>query len=69
MGGNFELNFEGKTNNFGFYTTIIVKANSEEEAEMKAVELIKTDNSLLSMVIRDSEHEPKIHLEKMSTAS
>jgi len=68
-GENFELNFEGKIDNFGFYTTRVVKANSEEEAELKAVELIKTDNNLLNMLIKKSEYEPKIFLEEMCEAS
>ena len=68
-GENFELNFEGKTDNFGFYTTRIVKAYSEEEAEIKAIELIKTDNNLLSMLIKNSEYESKIFLEEILKAS
>jgi hypothetical protein len=68
-GENFEIEFEGKIDNLGFYTTRVVKANSPEEAEQKAVDLIKTDQNLLEMVQNNSKVEPMIYLESISQAS
>jgi len=68
-GENFEMDFEGKIENMGFYATRTVKAASEDEAEMKAIDLIRGDNQLLSTVKRDSQFSPKIYLESLQTAS
>lgn len=68
-GENFEINFEDKIENMGFYATRMVKANSENEAEIKAIDLIRADSSLISMVKRDSQYSPKIYLEYLQAAS
>ena len=65
LGENFEMNYEGEINNFGFYTTRVVKAISEEEAELKAVQLIQTDKELISSIVEKSDFEPKIYLEEI----
>ena len=65
-GENFEINIEGKVDNLGFYTTRIVKANSPEEAEQKAVELIKNDDNLIQIIQPNSQETPMIYLESMS---
>lgn len=67
-GENFEINNEDKQVNFGFFTTRVVKAKDEEEAEYKAVELIKKDKSLVSVMARDSKYTPMIYLESISKA-
>ncbi len=48
-----------------FFTTRWVKANTPEEAELKAVELIKNDESLLAKVVKSESSQPMIHLEEM----
>ncbi|MCP4272844.1 MAG: hypothetical protein GY781_12915 [Gammaproteobacteria bacterium] len=67
-GENFELNYEGETVNFGFFTTRIVKALNEKQAELAAVELVKTDNKLLDTLVKDRKFEPMIYLEEMCQA-
>ncbi len=46
-------------------TTRFVKAKTPEEAEFIAVEMIWNDNSLLEMLHKESNLEPKIYLEEM----
>jgi len=67
-GEDFEVEIDGEITNVGFYTTRVVKAASPEEAEMKAVEMIKGDKYLTSSMNRDSEKRPMIYLEQISVA-
>lgn len=64
-GENFEINSESGVENLGFMTTRFVKAKTPEEAEFIAVEMIWNDNSLLEMLHKESNLEPKIYLEEM----
>ncbi|MDH5631192.1 MAG: hypothetical protein OEY96_13660 [Gammaproteobacteria bacterium] len=66
-GENFEIYLDNQLKNLGFYTTRIVKGNSENEAEKKAVDLIKNDKRLLSMMKIDSRLTPKIYLETIDS--
>jgi hypothetical protein len=68
-GENFLIQFEDKIENLGFYTTRVVKANSAEEAESRAIDLIRNDEGLTSMVQRSSDINPKIYLESIKMAS
>jgi hypothetical protein len=45
-GQNFLLNLQGEPRRYSFYTTRDVEAVSFEEAESKAVDLIRNDDSL-----------------------
>lgn len=64
-GKNFPIKVEGKTQLWGFYTTRKVKAESPDEAEIKAVEMIRNDQELLSSLDHDNETEYKIFLDSM----
>ena len=68
QGENFEIMVENKNQNCGFYTTRIVKASSEKEAEEIAINLIKNDNSLIEMTIKASQYTPRIFLEDIEYA-
>ncbi len=68
-GKNFCFTFDEKIVNGGFYTTRWIKAESPEEAEEKAVELIKNDDSLKRMIVKSSDTKPLIFLEAISTVS
>nr|WP_136249522.1 hypothetical protein [Ningiella ruwaisensis] len=68
-GRNFGFIFNEKIVKGGFYTTRWVKANSPEEAEEKAVELIKNDHSLKHMLVQSIDTKPMIFLEEISTVS
>lgn len=65
-GENCELHWEGKIKNLGFFTTRLVKADSVEEAENKAVQLIKNDKWLQSALVVKSEYSPMIYMEEIS---
>ncbi|MDH5179549.1 MAG: hypothetical protein OEZ39_11955 [Gammaproteobacteria bacterium] len=68
-GRNFEVIIDGKVKNMGFYTTRIVKADSIEEAEDKAIHLIKTDQSLINIMVKESVLEPVIEVDSVYKAS
>ena len=69
-GENFEVNLEeGGVENLGFITTRVVKADSLDEAEQMAVNLVKNDQSLIKVMRTCSQHEPTIYLESISKAS
>lgn len=65
-GANFVFNFDGDEKKGGFYTTRWVKADSEKEAELKAVSLIKSDQSLHDVSVRVEAHTPMIYLEEIA---
>ena len=69
QGHNFEVIIDGKMENLGFYTTRVVRANSLEEAEKKAINLIKNDRSLINIMVKNSILEPKIEVEMVYKAS
>jgi hypothetical protein len=64
-GENFEIKSEAGVENLGFFTTRFVKARNPEEAELVAVDMIRTDKSLLEILSRECKFESKIYLEKM----
>jgi len=64
-GENFNIVTEGKVENLGFYTTRFVKAATPEEAEIKAVEMVRSDKKLLATLIKVEELAPKIYLEEI----
>ncbi len=59
-GKNFPVMAGCKTDLLGFYTTRVVKASDEREAEQKAISLIRHDPDLLDALDRSSNSEPKI---------
>lgn len=63
-GENFEIKAEAGVENIGFFTTRFVKAKTPEEAELVAMEMVRTDKSLLEMLFTESKLESKIYLEK-----
>jgi len=67
QGDNFFVEFDGKEERLGFVTTRWVKANDEEQAELKAVELIKNDVHIQNL-LRTPECElpsPMVYLSEM----
>jgi hypothetical protein len=65
-GENFPISREGGTKLTGFFTTRYVRAKRAEEAERKAVELVRYDQSLLAMLDPNSSVEPMVYLEEMA---
>lgn len=64
-GQNFLLNFDRKPQKYGFYTTRDVEAKSFEDAELKAVELIKNDDVLIIDILNDKADSPMIFVKEM----
>lgn len=67
-GENFEMNWENEIKNFGFFTTRFVNAETPEEAETKAVALVKNDQWLIGAMISNSSFTPMIYLESIHKA-
>jgi hypothetical protein len=66
-GKNFPLEMGGREEIFGFVTTRWVKAANAEDAELKAIDLVKNDSSLTGAV-RDREgFTPMIYLVELAT--
>jgi len=66
-GENFFVEFDGQEELLGFVTTRWVKAQDEQQAELKAVDLIKNDTHLQNL-LRTSNNElppPMIYLSEM----
>ena len=69
-GSDFILNLDGKANERGgFYTTRIVKARSHNEAELKAIGLIKTDPKLHEVSVKQENTTPMLYVEELATIS
>lgn len=66
-GENFFVEFDGQEELLGFVTTRWVKAQDEQQAELKAVDLIKNDTHLQNL-LRTSNNElppPMIYLSEI----
>jgi hypothetical protein len=64
-GQNFLLNLQGKVKKYGFYTTRDVEAESFEEAELKAVDLVKEDDAIKNSAVNEKDNSPMIYLEEI----
>lgn len=66
-GENFQLNFEGQANTYGFVTTRRVKASTVEEAKKEAIKLVENDAQLQSLMvlIQNEEIPPTLYVEEM----
>jgi len=61
-GKNFLLNLEGITQKYGFFTTRYIEANNPEEAELKAVQLIREDSEISESIKNPQSDPPMIYL-------
>jgi hypothetical protein len=64
-GENFEIPLDGVPERMGFYTTRLVRASSEADAENQAVELVRRNEALRKATIKTSKHTPMIYLESL----
>lgn len=64
-GRNFQIPLEGTVQRVGFYTTRFVEANDPEQAELRAVALVKSDEELRTAVRNKPDDPPTIHLEEV----
>ena len=63
-GKNFLIESESKLDKFGFFQTIHVEANDPEDAELKAVEIIK-QSDLRGLVRNEPGDSPMIYLDEI----
>jgi hypothetical protein len=64
-GQNFLFNFNGEVQKIGFYTTRVVKADSFEDAEQKAIELIKNEETLKGNTLNHKTDSPMIYIDEI----
>lgn len=64
-GRNFLLDIEGSVRKYGFFTTRYVEAENPEQAEMKAVQLIREDQSLKTAA-KNEGSKPMIYLDSIT---
>ena len=60
-GKNFKIELEGKIEKLGFYTTRWVQADNIQEAELKAVNLVREDKSLAASIRNERSDPPVIY--------
>ena len=65
-GENFFLEQEGRVKRLGFYTTVYVYAVNDEDAEYKALDIIKSDPSLSDGILNDKSDPPVMFIEKVT---
>ena len=68
-GRDFTIAFDGKPEIGGFYTTRFVKAKNPDDAELKAVDLIKQDKSFHEISLNSEPIKPTIYLEEIAEIS
>ena len=64
-GKNYWVNLDGERRRFGFYTTRFVEAASPEEAEVRAVQLLREDAALTSVILNEASDPPVLYVEEI----
>ncbi len=64
-GENFFLKAEGAVKRFGFYTTRYVEAADESEAESRAVDSLRQEDTLREVVVNDRMDPPMLFAEEI----
>ena len=57
-GANFLINLEGELKKFGFYTTVFVVGQDDEQAEQRAIALLRNDKEFRGSVLNESSDAP-----------
>lgn len=68
-GENFLVDMDGVKQLLNFVATRKVKAKSVEEAEQKAIDLIKHDSVLLGLMVEDGSDKPTLFVEEVAYLS
>ncbi len=58
-GENLAVEVDGTPSRMGFYTTVYVEAFTPEDAEARAVDLLRSDPELLDIML-NGEHDPLV---------
>jgi hypothetical protein len=64
-GTNFLILFNGKSKKMGFYTKVYVQADNVQNAEFKAMDMIREHENLKKIVLNKKEDPPMMYLEEM----
>jgi hypothetical protein len=65
-GENFFLRLAGEIKRMGFYTTRWIEASSSEDAENRAIELIRSDAELRPQVLNAKNDPPMVYIEELA---
>lgn len=65
-GESFLVNMDGEQQLLNFVATRKVKAKAVEEAEQKAIDLVKQDSELLDILIENSNYKPTLFIEEVA---
>lgn len=64
-GENFIVRGDEQDQKLGFYTTVFVEALDEQSAEFKAMELLRTDQKLVSITLNSKSNPPMMYMEEI----
>ena len=64
-GRNFLLEIDGPPKRYGFYSSKVVTASDEEEAELKAVDLVRAEQDLKAPTLNAKDDPPMLYLEEI----
>ncbi len=64
-GENFLVRSDEQEQKFGFYTTVFVEALDEQGAEFKAMQLLRTDQKLVSITLNSKSNPPMMYMEEI----
>ena len=64
-GENFLMNVDGEDQKLGFYTTAFVEAQDEEEAEQRAIGLLRDDREFRRSVLNEQSDAPMMFADEM----
>lgn len=68
-GESFRMLFDGEPQRVGFYTTRFVEASDPEEAENRAVQLLREDEWLRGAVLNERNDPPMLYAEEIEPVS
>jgi hypothetical protein len=64
-GENFLINFEDKDQKLGFYTTVFVEGKDEEQAEQRAIALLRNDKEFRRSVLNEQSDAPMMFVDEI----
>ena len=68
-GENFEMKVEGAVKRLGFFVTRFVVAESQAEAETRAIETVSRDDRLRDSVLNDASNSPMLFADEIEEVS
>jgi hypothetical protein len=64
-GENFLINLEGQDQKFGFYTTAFVEGEDKEQAEQRAMALLRNDKEFRRSVLNERSDAPMMFVDEI----